>query len=118
MKTYLPKETLDKKLCLDCKYFLNALNGLYKCLLYTNKVDGDAAYYCHEIREDESKCGGNKWVCRKELYQADSQEEADKLNYEENVNSYKERAKIIVDNKFTDYISNGYLDEAIRRLKK
>lgn len=116
-KIYVTKEKLDKQLCIHCKYVVPvSTSEKYLCGLVLSEVDDSPVYTAYEART-WAGCCGLKWEINPNITACSSEAEAKILYDEDQINQYMGQAREIVKYKYDVRITNGYLNEAIERVK-
>lgn len=127
MSDAITKEEDKRKLCVNCKYVkvtfptLEASNPKYFCSRkekFFSKVDGKLNRLCEVERLNIFGCFRSAEYERKETIKVfESEEECSHYIYEYMVGEYMERAKEIVESVNLPLFTNGYLEEAIKRVR-
>lgn len=118
-KIFITKEKLDNKLCIHCSYHED-IGGINYCSLKRSNVDGSPIYLCSNTRDSPSLCDGHKWIQKENIVRCDSQKQAEEMDYEYNVQLHTNRAIEILNSPLRNggYLTNNYLEEAIKRVKQ
>lgn len=114
MKSYVTQADLKEKFCIHCLFY-----DLGMCALTKNKVSGEPEFSAYENRNSFFRCFGRKWQKDPSFIVKETKDEANLASFEDQVSYYMETAQKIVKGEIgRPIISNGFLEEAIRRASK